>query len=139
MGEKLVTAKSFSTLWEAEMAASRLESEGISAYLKDGETVNMNWLLSNALGGVKVQVSDSQLTKAREVLSTPMAVDGPETEIQESDVVCPRCRNGNIQFRIRGRRWTFLTWILFGIPLLWPGKRFFCERCGYLWREKGPE
>ena len=42
MDDKLVTAMTFSTLWEAEIALSRLESEDIPAYLKDGETVNMN-------------------------------------------------------------------------------------------------
>jgi hypothetical protein len=134
MEENLVTVMTFSTLWEAEMAASRLESEDVPAYLKDGETVNMNWLLSNAVGGVKVQVTNADLRKAKEILSAPVTVDAREEGETEDVIVCPRCKNEKIQYAIKGRRWTFLTWILFGIPLLWPRKRLFCSRCGYNWR-----
>jgi len=135
MEKKIVTVMTFSTLWEAEMALSKLESEDLHAYLKDGETVNMNWLLSNAVGGVKVQVTDVDLEKAKEILSAPFTVDVPEDHGSEDVIVCPRCQNQNIQYVIRGRRWTSLTWILFGIPLLWPRKGFLCSRCGYTWRE----
>lgn len=93
MDEKLVTAMTFSTLWEAEMALSRLESENIPAYLKDGETVNMNWLFSNAVGGVKVQVADVDLKKAVEILSTPLTVDAQEEYYPDDVIVCPRCQN----------------------------------------------
>ena len=135
MDEKLVTVMTFSTLWEAEIAGSRLYSEGVPVYLKDGHTVNMNWLFSNAVGGVKVQVADVDFKKANEILSNPLIVDTHEEDLSDDVIVCPRCQNENIQYEIRGRRWTFLTWILFGIPLLWPRKRLSCNRCGYKWRE----
>jgi DNA-directed RNA polymerase subunit M/transcription elongation factor TFIIS len=135
MDENLVTAMAFSTLWEAEMALSRLESEDIPAYLKDGHTVNMNWLLSNAVGGVKVQVADVDLKRAKKVLTTPLIVDVQEESDPEDVIVCPRCRNENIQYEISGRRWTFMTWVLCGIPLIWPRKRLYCSRCGYRWRD----
>lgn len=136
MEEKLVTVMTFSTLWEAEMAASKLESEDILVYLKDGDTVNMNWLLSNAVGGVKVQVAGGDLKKSKEILSIPITVDVSAEDNTEDVIACPRCLNENIQYEIRGRRWIFLTWALFGIPLLWPRKRLFCSRCGYWWREQ---
>jgi hypothetical protein len=137
MEEKLVTAMTFSTLWEAEMALSRLVSEEIPAYLKDGETVNMNWLLSNAIGGVKVQVAEADLTRAREVLSTPCTSEEWEDYGSVDTVTCPRCKNQDIRYVVRGRRWTFLTWVLFGIPLLWPGKRLYCGKCGFKWKQTG--
>jgi DNA-directed RNA polymerase subunit M/transcription elongation factor TFIIS len=135
MDEKLVTALAFSTLWEAEIARSKLDSDGISAYLKDGHTVNMNWLFSNAIGGVKVQVVEGDLMKAREILSAPLTVDAPEETDPEDVVICPRCRNENIGYEIRGRRWSYLTWLLFTVPLVWPGRKLSCNRCGYKWRE----
>jgi DNA-directed RNA polymerase subunit M/transcription elongation factor TFIIS len=95
----------------------------------------MNWLLSNAVGGVKVQVADIDLKKAKEVLSSPLTVDVWEESDPEDIILCPRCRNENIQYEIRGRRWTFLTWILCGFPLIWPRKKLSCSRCGYRWRE----
>jgi hypothetical protein len=135
MDEKLVTAMAFSTLWEAELAGSRLDAEGIPVFLKDGHTVNMNWLFSNAVGGVKVQVGEGELKRAREILATHFTIDALDEADLEDVVECPRCRNENIKYEIGGRRWTFLTWALCGIPLLWPRKRLSCDRCGYRWRE----
>ena len=136
MDEKLVTAMTFSTLWEAEIARSMLDSDGIPTYLKDGYTVNMNWLFSNAIGGVKVQVAEGDLESARAILSTPLIVDARDETDPGDFIVCPRCRNENIQYHIRSRRWTFLTWILCGVPLIWPRKRLYCSRCGYRWTGK---
>jgi hypothetical protein len=137
MDNNLVTVMACSTLWEAELAGSRLDSDGIYVFLKDGHTVNMNWLLSNAVGGVKVQVSEGDLEKAKEILSTPFTADlQSETEVETDTtdlIVCPRCRNENIQYIVSNRRWTFLTWVLCGIPLFWPRKRLYCDRCGYRW------
>jgi len=130
MEGKFVTAMACSTLWEAEIVKSLLASEGIPAVLLDSETVNMNWLWSNAVGGVKVQVPLESLDRAREVLSSHLDGDSPEDPI-----TCPRCHNTHIRLQIRGRRWTFLTWLLCGIPLIWPSRRLFCSRCGYRWRE----
>ena len=135
MEKNLITAMTFSTLWEAEIALSRLESENIPAYLKDGETVNMNWLLSNAVGGVKVQVADADMEKAKGILASSPAVGAWEEDDPDDLILCPRCQNQDIQYVIRGRRLTFLTWVLCGIPLLWPRKRLHCSKCGYKWRE----
>ena len=134
MDNNLVTVMACSTLWEAELAGSRLDSDGIYVFLKDGHTVNMNWLFSNAVGGVKVQVVEEDLTRAREILSTPFNVDARDETEAEDIVACPRCRNENIQYKISDRRLTFLTWVLFGIPLIWPRRSLFCDRCGYKWR-----
>jgi ribosomal protein S27AE len=135
MPDKLVTVMAFSTLWEAEMARSRLQAEGVPTFLKDGYTINMDWLLSNALGGVKVQVAEGELTRARQILSTPFEVDVRDEGTSECLIKCPRCGNENIQYRVSGRRWTFLTWVLCGIPLIWPRKRLFCGKCGYTWND----
>jgi len=40
----LVTVKVFSYPWEAQLAKSRLEAEGMSAFIADEHTVTMNWL-----------------------------------------------------------------------------------------------
>lgn len=59
MTENLVTIGRYNTPYEANMVKSLLESAGIPAFVADEHIIGMNWLYSNALGGVKVQVPDS--------------------------------------------------------------------------------
>lgn len=133
MSDRYLTARAFSTLWEATVAQSKLEAEGISVFLKDGYTVNMNWLYSNALGGVKLQVPEENLDQAREILSEIVVDSEGEPDIGDTPL-CPRCENKNTQYQI-SKRWTFLTWVLCGIPLIWPRKNLSCNRCGYAWKD----
>jgi len=53
---------------EAVVIRSRLEAEGIECYLKDELTAQVNPYYSNAIGGVKLQVKESDLTDALTVL-----------------------------------------------------------------------
>ena len=39
-----------------ELLKGKLEADGIPAVLKDQETIVMDWMLSNALGGIKLIV-----------------------------------------------------------------------------------
>ncbi len=65
----LVTIASFSFPHEAHIARAKLDSEGIPAVLADEFTISMQWLYSNALGGVKVQVPPSCAQRALEILA----------------------------------------------------------------------
>src|SRR4051812_25860226 len=55
-GGALVDAMSFSTATEVGLARSRLGAEGIPAFLDNENVVQFNWMLSNAMGGVRVMV-----------------------------------------------------------------------------------
>ena len=76
MTERLVTVATFETPFEAEVAKGRLESEGHTVFLADAETVTANWLYSNAVGGVRVQVPEPEADQAR----ASLADSAPETE-----------------------------------------------------------
>lgn len=69
MGEKLVTIGRFSQPLEAWLAKTKLESEGIECFLMDEHIVTMNWLYSNAVGGVKLKVREEDAEKAKRILS----------------------------------------------------------------------
>ena len=75
MDNKLVTLKTFRYLPEAEAHRMFLESEGLRAFLADAEIVNMDWLLGNAIGNVKLQVPESEAKKALELLSQMPATE----------------------------------------------------------------
>ena len=68
MPERLVTVASFSQAMEAHLSRARLESEGIECFISDEFTITNNWLFSNAIGGVKLNVRESDAQEALEVL-----------------------------------------------------------------------
>jgi hypothetical protein len=53
---------------EAHLIRSVLEGNGVTAYVRDEHIVALDWLYSNAIGGVKVEVADEDLARAREIL-----------------------------------------------------------------------
>src|SRR5262249_49628477 len=53
----LVTVATFWFPGEAHIVRCRLEAAGISVYIADEFTVTMDWFLSNAIGGIKLQVA----------------------------------------------------------------------------------
>lgn len=77
MTDRLVTVAAFNTPLEADIARGRLSEAGIASYLTDEALVGNFWALVNAVGGVKLQVAQSDSERAREVLR-------PEPEIEES-------------------------------------------------------
>ena len=64
----LVTVATFTTLPEAEAARLRFESAGIPAVVTDAEIVNMDWLLGNAVGYIKLQVPRERAAAATALL-----------------------------------------------------------------------
>ncbi|MGD8622959.1 MAG: hypothetical protein PVJ34_00350, partial [Anaerolineae bacterium] len=73
----LVAIRAFSFASEAEIARGRLEAEEIPAIIIQGEIVDMNLLLSNAVDGVKLCVRVQDAQKARAVFDRDMAVVDP--------------------------------------------------------------
>lgn len=130
MTEKMVTIASYSTPYEANIVKSQLESAGIPVFIADEYTIGMNWMYSNALGGVKVQVPESLAAEAQELLASE--VETPT--IQDLDTAtCPKCRSKNIG-DVLDKRSSFLTWLLLGFPLLVPSKKKRCSDCNHHWR-----
>jgi hypothetical protein len=68
MTRDFVTVATFSVLPEAEAARLRLETEGIPAIITDAEIVNMDWLLGNAVGYIKLQVPPERAAAALALL-----------------------------------------------------------------------
>ena len=68
MEDKFVTLSTYNTPNEAYMLIGRLESEGIDCYIEDDNLISVNPLLSNAIGGVKLNVSEKHLERALLIL-----------------------------------------------------------------------
>ena len=61
----------FSKAEDAHLLRARLEGSGIAAYVRDELMVSVDWLYSNAIGGVKVDVADEDYDRAVEIMSAP--------------------------------------------------------------------
>ena len=76
----------------ARLALARLEAVGIAADLDNEETVNMDWLLAQAVGGIGLRVEAEDVERARQALdedySTIIDARDPEAD-QTSDQKLP--------------------------------------------------
>jgi len=64
------TLASFNLPMDAHLLRARLEGSGITAYVRDENLITLDWLYSNAVGGVKVDVMDEDYEKALELLNS---------------------------------------------------------------------
>ena len=67
-----VTVRRYRDLTEAMVARSVLESAGIPAYLRDENLVRMDWLRSNFIGGIRLQVDADNGQAAADLLAQPI-------------------------------------------------------------------
>ncbi|BBO33025.1 putative signal transducing protein [Lacipirellula parvula] len=69
----LVTVASFGSVTEAEIAQQCLAAAGIESYLVDAAMVGTMWHLGVAMGGVKLQVAETDALEAAELLTEARA------------------------------------------------------------------
>ncbi len=67
------TIATFTSPMDAHMLVARLEGSGIAAFTRDENMISLDWLASNAIGGVKVDVADEDVEKALAVLNAATA------------------------------------------------------------------
>ena len=70
MAGKMVTVATFDMPTEAHLAKGLLEANGLTAFLADELTVGVAWHLSNAIGGIKLQVAENDVERATGILAT---------------------------------------------------------------------
>jgi Fe2+ transport system protein B len=84
MSDRLVTVATFQDSVAAALAKNFLEHEGIPCVLMDDTTVATDWMLSAAIGGVKLQVAALDLERA-EMLLTQIQQERDEAEEGDDD------------------------------------------------------
>jgi hypothetical protein len=80
----VVTLRQFLTVQEAVMAKSILDSAGMESFLADENVISMNWLWSNALGGVKLQVRKTDVAVASELLEQKLSEAAASAESDDA-------------------------------------------------------
>ena len=122
-----VTLKSFDNNFSANILLTRLQAEGIPCFLKDEYTVTIDPILSNAIGGIKLDVAVEDAEKAMALLAV-----FDEAYLRSAE--CPKCHSNNIELvpkKDPGNMITaVLTW-LFSSYAVAPEKVYQCQQCGY--------
>lgn len=68
--DEFVTIATYDKSIDAHIALGRLAAEGIEGVLFDEQMVQMDWLYSIAIGGIKLRVARSDANAAMQVLET---------------------------------------------------------------------
>jgi hypothetical protein len=146
MNDRIVTLAKFTFPTEAYPLITRLEEEGIECFLADENIVSVQPFLSNAVGGVKINIREEDWERASIILKELKT----ESEKKESlvddkwkkgfvkvDVYCPNCESSNVYIK----RFSFFKTVLavlfafIYLPLTFIKKEHFCADCGHIWKE----
>jgi len=129
MTEKLVTLTTYTYATEAYVLLAKLQSEGIPHVLKNEHLLATQQFLSNAVGGLDVQVEEKHLERARAILKelekNSLANHiPPELEKNYEKVLtyCPECESSNV-YRARSSFFSF------------GAKEHTCVECKHRWKQ----
>lgn len=89
MKNKLYTIGSFEYVADVVIIKGKLESEGIQVFLKDENVLNTDPMISNAIGGVKLQVFTEDKEKALAIYNEVRAY---AIDNNGNPIVCPNCK-----------------------------------------------
>ncbi len=140
---RLKTIARFRDVPAAQLAQSRLEADGIQASLLGVNHVSINWLASQAIGGIRLQVPAEEAERARELLQQDRSEDlegVPEADLPAAqDEICPRCGSDHVH-RSQLAHWTKaasmlggIWFLLLSLPFVWWRYRLDCSACGFSW------
>lgn len=113
---------------DAHIIKGRLEEANINCWLKDEHTVTTNPIWTNAVGGIKLMVAETQQARALSLLQEF------ETE-RRNNRACENCGSHNIELVSTPRKAS--NWLsafasfFFGDYAIAPDKVYHCFDCGH--------
>lgn len=126
------TVGNFTHTFEAELAKGYLETQGITAYVKD-EFMGQYLIYNNAIGGVRLQVMEEDYEKALKIYKD-YKQDVSADANRLTNVSCPKCGSEEVIYRrISTFGWLFSFFFL-GAPFLFFHPFYRCENCRHRWK-----
>jgi hypothetical protein len=136
--DQLVTLRHFRDIPDALLAKGKIESAGIDCSLADGNLVRMDWLWSNAIGGLRLQVRQEDAEDALAILDEPIPEEFTAEELGEpyTQPHCPSCDSLDIGFESLDRFWTYGLWLVLQFPVPVRKNNWKCYACNAEWVEE---
>jgi hypothetical protein len=137
MPDDLITIAKYHNMGEARLAQGKLKSAGIAAQLRDENMISLHMAI--AIGGIRLQVPDSQVVRALEVLDDFIPENSEADADSETDIIdcCPECESLEIrEVGAEGPRQIALWSSAIPLPDFQQGEllhRWKCLACGYQW------
>ncbi|SHG73731.1 putative signal transducing protein [Chryseobacterium oranimense] len=98
----LVRFKFYESALEANRDKQILAENGVNSFIANEQLIQSDWLLSQAVGGIQLQVFEDDLEKAKEILKNYNDNEAYSLEVEhtitnpEFDFVCPKCGSNHI-------------------------------------------
>ena len=121
------TVGRYSTTDQAHLAKMKLGAGGVDGYLFDEYMIQMDWLYSDAIGGVRLVVRDEDAAPALEILREPAIEEGVTLPS------CPVCSSDKTRPDELPRKLAFLSILFLGAPLICIGRQNRCGDCNISW------
>jgi rubredoxin len=139
-GKVPVMIRQFRDLPGALLAKGFLESAGVDSFLVDETTIRMDWLWSNALGGIKLCVKSEDVEAATQILNQeiPEGFSAEGTGDFEQPR-CPQCGSLKISFEDLDKRVAYAGLLFVGFPIPLHRGRWKCDSCGHVWQPNNDE
>ncbi|SRR5260370_23373089 len=144
MEEEIITLWRYRDLPEALIAKSKLDSEDLQCFLADENVVRLDWFWSNAVGGVRLQVANSDAESAFTLLAEEIPASFSADEIGEEyrQPECLHCGSLDVTFGANKKNVALVLLGVLQVPILLPvvlallllvKQSWQCEDCGYDW------
>lgn len=133
---ELVYFKFYETALEANRDKQILAENDINSFIANEQLIQSDWLLSQAVGGIQLQVFEENLEKAQQVLQDYKDNEQYSLEVEhtiadpEFDFVCPKCGSNHI-YQDEKLGGTFgISMLVLGLPVKIPSNLYHCYYCG---------
>jgi ribosomal protein S27AE len=123
----MITLRSFDNYFLANITLTKLQDAGVECYLKDENTVTIDPILSNAIGGIKLVVKETDASDAKQLLQQ-------FDEEYLKSVKCPKCSATEITLVTKPGASNYITAIftwLFSSYAVAAESIYQCGKCGY--------
>ncbi|HUO16602.1 MAG TPA: hypothetical protein VMX38_16565 [Verrucomicrobiae bacterium] len=129
-----VAVRRFRDLSPALLAKSNFDSAQIDCQLVDDNVVRMDWLWSNAIGGIKLLVDVEDADAAEEILAQPIPERFEVSGLRDCEQPhCPNCESLDVNFQELAPA-AYVS--LYFLPIPFQRRAWRCRSCGTDWEDE---
>ena len=134
----MIPVAGFLNALEAHMLRTRLEADGVPAFIQNEHLIYAKWSLALALGGVRVCVVEEDAERASAVVRACLAGEYRAQLMAEfgdlDDPSCPACGSTRFESRSSYLDIALVAAAVFG-GFIFPARAYVhrCQTCGHRW------